>query len=113
MYLDMTSIWGEWAAPRFLKQPWPAGNNVLPSRLGMDIVLADELVKKAGYVGPYDAVDVKWPKGLPLGKEQPYYCFFMEGDRPGPVYVGMNDQRVMTSLPREGEGAEDHGGMIA
>lgn len=80
----------------------------------MDIVFADELMKKAGYVGPYEAVDVKWPKGLTLlWTEQPYYCFLMEGDRPGSVYVGMNDQRVMTSLPRVEEGAEDDGGMIA
>lgn len=113
LYIDMTGIWGEWAGPRFSVQPWSAENNVLPSRLGMDIVFADSLIKKAGYVGPYEAVDVKWPKGLPLGKEQPYYCFLMEGSRPEFVYVGVNDQRVMTSLLRVGEGVEDNEGTIA
>lgn len=113
LYVDMTSIWGEWASPRFSAQPWPAGNNALPSRLGMDIVYADELIKKAGYVGAYDAVDVRWPKSLPLGKEQPYYCFFMEGDRPTFVYVGVNDQRVMTRLPGVGEAMVDGGVMEA
>ena len=84
-------------------QPWPPGYNVLQSRLNMDIVFADELIKKAGYIGPYEAVDVKWPRGLPLGMEQSYYRFLMEGNRPDFVYVGVNDQRVMTSLPRVGE----------
>ena len=74
----------------------------MPSRLAMDIVLADELIKKAGYVGPYDAVDVSWPKGLRVGTEEAYYCFLMEGSQPDFVYVGVNDQRVMTSLPKVG-----------
>ncbi len=100
MYVDMTNTWGDWASPRFTADAWPAGNNVLPSRLGMDIVFADALIKEAGYWGPYEAVDVKWPKGLPLGKEQAYYCFLMEGDRPTSVYVGTTDQEVSTSLPK-------------
>lgn len=112
LYVDMTGIWGQWAGPRFSIQPWPKGNNVLPSQIGMDIVFADELIKKAGYLGPYEAVDVKWPKGLPLGKEQPYYCFLMEGDQPNSVYVGVNDQRVMTNLPRIGDGLDDDAGTI-
>ena len=109
MYVEMTGIWGVWALPRYSVQPWPAGNNVLPSRIGLDIVFADELIKNAGYVGPYEAVDVKWPKGLPLGKEQPYYCFVMEGNRPDFVYVGVNNQRVLTHLPRVGEAVDDDG----
>lgn len=79
----------------------------------MDIVVADELIKEAGYVGSYEAVDVRWPTGLPLGKEQPYYRFLMEGDRPDVVYVGVNDRRVMTSLPGVGEGADDDGSTTA
>lgn len=112
LYVDMTGIWGRWASPRFSVQPWPPGNNALPSKIGMDIVFADELKKKAGYVGPYEAVDIRWPKGLPLGKEQPYYCFLMEGDQPHFVYVGVNDQRVVTNLPRVGEGLDDGGGTV-
>ena len=110
--VDMTSIWGGWAVPRFSVQPWPTGYNALPPQIGMDIVFADKLIKKAGYVGPYEAVDVKWPNGLPLGKEQPYYYFLMEGDQPHFVYVGVTDQRVMTKLPRVGEGLDDDGGAI-
>lgn len=100
LYVDMTGIWGKWAAPRFYATPWPAETNVLPSRLVMDIVLADELIKQAGYVSPYEAVDVRWPKDLPMGREQPYYRFWMEGNGPEFVYVGVNDQLVRTSLPR-------------
>ena len=102
MYVDMTAEWGVWTLPRFILQPMPAGYNVLPSRLVMDIVLADELMKMAGYVGPYEGVDVSWPRGLRLGREEAYYCFLMEGDQPDFVYVGVNDGRVMTSLPRVG-----------
>ncbi len=113
MYVDMTNTWGEWASPRFTADAWPAENNVLPSQLGMDIVLADALIKQAGYWGPYEAVDVKWPKGLSLGKEQAYYCFLMEGNRPTYVYVGTTDQEVLTSLPKAGEEEESGGGTIA
>ena len=74
----------------------------MPSRLAMDIVFADELIKRAGYVGPYDAVDVSWPKSLRVGAEEAYYCFLMEGGQPDFVYVGVNDQRVMTRLPKAG-----------
>ena len=109
LYVDMTNTWGEWAGPRFSAHVWPAGNNVLPSRLGMDIVFADALIKKAGYWGPYDAVDVKWPKGLSLGREQAYYCFLMEGNTPTNLYVGTTDQAVLTSLPKVGEEGEDGG----
>lgn len=109
LYVDMTDVWGIWAGSRLLMQPLPAGANVLPSQLRMDIVFADELIKQAGYVGPYDAVDVKWPKGLPLGKEQPYYCFLMEGNRPDVVYVGVNDRMVITSLPRVREDEDEDG----
>ena len=103
MYVGMTGIWGVWTLPRFIMQPWPARYNILPSRLVMDIVLADELIKEAGYVGPYEGVDVSWPKGLRVGAEEAYYCFLMKGNQPDLVYVGVNDGRVMTSLPEAGE----------
>ena len=107
LYVDMTSVWGTWTDARLSKQSWPAGYNALPSQLSMDIVYADELIKKAGYVGPYEAVDVKWPTGLAIGKEQPYYCFLMEGNRPDFVYVGLNDQLVILSLPKKEENMDD------
>lgn len=103
MYADMTDVWGTWNSLHFSHIPFRGPYNALPARLGMDILLADQLIKRAGYVGPYGAVDVKWPKGLRLGKEQPYYCFFMEGDQAEIVYVGLNDQSVTTSLPMLGE----------
>lgn len=107
----MTDVWGVWNVPYIISQPWPAGYNVLPSRLVMDIVLADELMKRAGYVGPYEAVDVSWPEGLPVGSEEAYYCFIMEGNQPDFVYVGVNDGRVMTSLSKGG--LDDDRRMIA
>ena len=98
-YVDMTSRWGTWGAVRFSETPFPEGYNILPTRLGMDIVLADELMKRAGYLGSYLGSIAKWPVGLPMAKDQPYYCFLMEADQPAFVWVGMNDQIVMTELP--------------
>ena len=100
-YVDMTSRWGRWGAIRFLDDPFPAGYNILPARLGMDIVLADVLIKGAGYWGAYFGLLAQWPMGLRLGRDQPYYCFLMEADSPPFVYVGMNDQTVTTELPRQ------------
>lgn len=111
MYADMADIWGTWKPPRFSVAPFYDPYNALPARLGMDILFADQLIKRAGFVGPYRAVDVKWPKVLRLGKEQPYYCFFMEGNQPEIVFVGLNDQSVMTSLPMVEEDLEINGPM--
>lgn len=111
MYTDMTDVWGTWNSVRFSGIPFLGPYNALPARLGMDILFADQLIKRAGYVGSYGAVDVKWPKGLRLGKEQPYYCFFMEGNQPEIVYVGLNDQSVMTRLPMIEEELEINGPM--
>ena len=106
MFVEMTEIWGRWGGPRLQTTPLPAGYNVLPPRLAFDIVHADLLIKRAGYLGSYDAVDVTWPKGLQLTRDQPYYTFIMEESQPDFVYVGMNDQIVSTSLPKVDEGSE-------
>ena len=108
LYLDMTETWGEWAAASFHQTTWPAGDNSLPSLLGMDVVYADELKNRAGYEEPYEAVSLMWPRGLRIGREQPYY-YFMSRDDPKFVYVGVNDQSVWTSLPWAREGADDNG----
>ena len=75
----------------------------------MDIVFADELMKRAGYLGSYLGSIAKWPKGLPMAIDQPYYCFLMEADQPAFVYVGMNNQIVMTELPIGGAEVYDNG----
>ena len=111
--MDMTDVWGEWGAASFLSIQWPAGYNSLPSRLVMDVVYADELKNRAGYVEPYGTVNLNWPGGLRTGREQPYYCFVMNGNDPKRVYVGMNDQKVLTSLPWAREGAVDNGALTA
>ena len=108
LYLDMTDTWGEWAAASFHQTKWPAGDNVLPSLLTMDVVYADELKNRAGYMEPYEFVNLNWPKGLRIGREQPYYEFISRND-PKYVYVGVNDQMVCTSLPWAQEGADDNG----
>ena len=108
-YVDMTSRWGRWGGLRFSDVPFPEGYNILPSRLFMDIVFADELMKRAGYLGPYLGSIAKWPTGLRMGKDQPYYCFLMETDQPAIVYVGMNDRSVMTELPVGGGEMESDG----
>ena len=111
-YVDMTSRWGKWGELRFLDAPFPAGHNVLPTRLGMDILFANELMKRAGYLGSYLGVIAKWPMYLRMGKDQPYYCFLMEADHPAFVYVGMNDQIVMTQLPIGGVELDSNGSTI-
>ena len=108
-YVDMTSRWGKWGAIRFSDAPFPVGYNVLPTRLGMDVVYADRLVKRAGYLGSYLGLIAKWPMGLRMGKDQPYYCFLMEADYPAFVYVGMNDQIVTTVLPIGGGELDGNG----
>ena len=113
LFVEMTERWGEWDDPRVSPKPFPTGYNVLPSRLALDIVSADLLIKRAGYVGSYEAVDVTWPRDLRLGSDQPFYIFFMEGHDPDFVYVGLNDQAVLTSLPRVGVGVEDDIGATA
>ena len=113
LYVDMTDDWGEWGAVSLLSIHWPAGDNSLPSRLVMDVVYADELKNRAGYVEPYRTVNLGWPRGLRTGREQPYYCFVMDGNDPKRVYVGVNDQTVLTSLPWAREGAVDNGASTA
>ncbi len=107
--MDMSGVWGTWESPRFSLTPFVEGYNALSARLGMDIVFADALIKGAGYGGAYEAVDLKWPRGLRLGYDQPYYCFLMEGDRPDVVYVGLNDRVVATSLPSVEKVVQDKG----
>ena len=108
LYLNMTDTWGEWAPASFHRTRWPAGDNSLPSLLMMDVVYADELKNRAGYVEPYEFVNLKWPRGLRIGREQPYYYFISRND-PKFVYVGVNDQTVWTSLSRAQEGVDDNG----
>lgn len=97
--MQMSDVWGIWDYPHMSLEIPPEGNNVLPARIAMDVVVADELMKRAGWVGAYSAVYLIWPQGLSLGKEQPYYCFMMERDGPETVYVGTNDGSVATRLP--------------
>ena len=97
--VDMLGTWGKWSDVRLWPEPLPGGQNALPPRLAMDIVFADELKRRAGYLGSYKYVVVAWPQGLRLGYDQPYYCFLMEGNQPEFVYVGVNDQIVLTGLP--------------
>ena len=109
VYVDMSGVWGTWESLRFSLTPFVEGYNALSARLGMETVFADALIKGAWYVGAYEAVDLKWPRGLRLGYDQPYHCFLMEGDRPDVVYVGVNDRVVATSLPGVEDGVQDKG----
>lgn len=97
--MQMSDVWGIWDYPHMSLEIPPEGNNVLPARIAMDVVVADELMKRAGWVGAYSAVYLIWPQGLSLGKEQAYYCFMMERGGPEAVYVGTNDGSVATRLP--------------
>jgi len=87
--------WGAWATPHVLAQRPPAQDGVLPSGLGMDILVADLLLKDAGYRQEYEAVDVRWPTNFPTAKQQVYYFFRMAGDAPSIVAVGARDRSII------------------
>lgn len=68
----------------------------------MDIVNATLLLRDAGYLSAFEAVDLKWPLHYPHAIQQAYYFFALEGDGKGGegtgamvVGVGTRDGRVM------------------
>jgi hypothetical protein len=81
--------WGEFGPIQFVGQPW-LGDIVIPWPIDMDIVQADQLMKKAGYTGSYGAVTLREP--LYPGNYEPYYIFSMMSG--GYVFVGVNDGKV-------------------
>ena len=94
IFVQNTS-WGGWRAPQIVSHYPPPQNGLLPSDLGMDILVADSLLKDAGYRQDYDAVDVRWPINMPIARQQVYYYFQMVGNLPSMVAVGAKDGSVI------------------
>ena len=78
-----TTEWGEFGPIQLIDQPW-LEDRVIPWPFEMDIVTADELLKNAGYTGPYTTVTVRWP--LYPGVNEPSYIFNLSGEY---VFVGI------------------------
>lgn len=92
VFATMTQ-WGEFGPLEFKRQAW-VEDVVIPWPIKMDIVEADQLLKKAGYTGPYGAVTLRHPMAA-RGMHEPYYIFsMMTGEY---VFVGVNDKKVFTS----------------
>ena len=91
VFATMTK-WGEFAPLEFKREGWME-DVVIPWPIKMDIVEADQLLKQAGYTGPYGAVTLRHP--VALGMREPYYIFsMMTGEY---IFVGVNDKKVITS----------------
>ena len=67
-----------------------AGDRVLPWPIKMTLVEANDLLKKAGFDGPYTGVTLRWP--LYPGVTQPSYIFTTVNS--GFVFVGVFDGKV-------------------
>ena len=90
IYREMQQ-WGVWGPPRVLQKPPPQGDGALPFEIEMDIVEANILLRQAGFMDKYDAVDVRQPTDVPQQLQQIYYIFGMVGDGPSYVAVGVSD----------------------
>jgi hypothetical protein len=76
----------------FKRKAWTE-DAIIPWPIKTDSVEADQLLKKAGYPGPYGAVTLRHPVGLHL--DEPYYIFLMmTGEY---IFVGVNDRKVIKS----------------
>jgi hypothetical protein len=84
-----STVWGEFGPIQYIAEPW-LEDRVIPWPIEMDITQADNLLKQAGYTGPYSSVTLRWP--LYPGMNQPFYIFQMENE--GFVFVGVYDGSV-------------------
>lgn len=91
VFAEMTH-WGEFAPLVFQRKGWHE-DAVIPWPIEMDIVEADQLLKEAGYTGPYGAVTLRHP--VAPGVVEPYYIFtLMTGEY---IFVGIIDKKVTKS----------------
>lgn len=106
VYTEMTGTWPQWGLPRLTTNVPSQDDEALPSRYGMDIVVADRYMKAAGFGQRYEAVDVRWPGSLPDGSRQAQYFFQMEAaGRVDFVAVGARSGRVFAHRRSDAEAA--------
>lgn len=100
LFIEMSENWGHWQQPRLSTIIASPREDILPARLGMDIITADQLMKDAGYRQNYWAVIVCLPKELPASREQVTYIFEMEDGEgiPDNVTVGTRDRMVTATF---------------
>ena len=96
IYREMEQ-WGVWGPPRVLIKTPPQNDGALPFEIEMDIVEANQLLRRAGFTDKYDAVDVRLPTNIPQELQQVYYVFGMVGDGPPYIAVRVSDGAVVSS----------------
>lgn len=80
---------GTFHAVEYRNTPW-LQDLALAWPIEMDAAEADALLKKSGYISPYDGMTLRWP--VYPGINQPYYIFTMVVGLF--VFVGVNDKTV-------------------
>lgn len=100
IYREMRQ-WGVWGPPRMVRKRPPQNDGALPFEIGMDIVEASRLLRRAGFTDKYDSVDVRVPTDVPPDLQQLYYIFSMVGQGPSLIAVRVSDGMVKptNSLP--------------
>ena len=93
IYREMRQ-WGVWGPPRMVRKTPPENDGALPLEIGMDIVEANQLLRRAGFTDKYDAVDVRIPTDVSPDLQQIYYIFSMVGDGPPLIAVRVSDGEV-------------------
>ena len=112
LIVQMSNVWGSWLAPVFSMDHPPPNHGDLPLDFGMDIVMADLLIKAHGYHRKYWWANVAWPENLAQTRLQVYYIFEMEQGEPGEtdaVFVGAIDQSVVEHKYQEALGSGGRG----
>ncbi len=86
--------WGVWGPPRILRTIPPQHDGALPFEIEMDIIEANQLLRRAGFTDKYDTVDLRKPTDVPQELQQVYYIFSMVGNGPPLIAVRVSDGTV-------------------
>lgn len=81
--------WGEFKPMTYTSQAWLEDMEI-PWPIKMDLVEADNILKRAGHKTGYKDISLRWP--LFPGNTEPYYIFTMEDGHY--VFVGVRSKRV-------------------
>ena len=88
--------WGEFGPIDFIAQPW-LEDVVIPWPVQMELTEADQLLKQAGYAGPYGAITLRHP--LYPGSTEPCYIFSM--GMGAYVFAGVNEKKVTKEIQQQ------------
>lgn len=76
--------------PQHVDQPW-LEDRVIPLPISLDLAVAEQLARNAGYSGNITMITLRWP--LYPGVNEPSYIFTMPAEG-GWVFVGVYSRRV-------------------